>query len=224
MAASVIVVLVLRHFPSIPLLLSVSFLFPCLVSFHNCSFSAWNSSVFSVFHPSLPFLLYFLSPSLFSYFAASQLSQYSTEMWSEPSCAATPRPLNQSGNLSSSSIFSRIRSRTIPCPLPSPKQVSSSQASLFVPHCPLIHDYYSLFFAPLYQYFSLVSNFFVFWSSGEQIIRCFHAAPCYPLRSPRKKTSLGESLAGSHAYNPIRDSQQDSWQDSRPDCWQDFSR
>ena len=23
---------------------------------------------------------------------------------------------------------------------------------------------------------------------------------------PRKKTSLGESLAGSHAYNPIRDS------------------
>ena len=29
---------------------------------------------------------------------------------------------------------------------------------------------------------------------------------------PRKKTSLGESLAGSHAYNPIRD------------CWRDFSR
>ena len=41
---------------------------------------------------------------------------------------------------------------------------------------------------------------------------------------PRKKTNLEESLARSHAYNPIRDFQQDSWQDSRPDCWQDFSR
>ena len=30
---------------------------------------------------------------------------------------------------------------------------------------------------------------------------------------PRKKTSLGESLAGSHAYNPIRDSRRDSWRD-----------
>ena len=28
-----------------------------------------------------------------------------------------------------------------------------------------------------------------------------------------KKTSLGESLAGSHAYNPIRDSRRDSWWD-----------
>ena len=28
-----------------------------------------------------------------------------------------------------------------------------------------------------------------------------------------KKTSLGESLAGSHAYNPIRDSRRDSWRD-----------
>ena len=30
---------------------------------------------------------------------------------------------------------------------------------------------------------------------------------------PRKKTSLGESLAGSHAYNPIRNSRRDSWRD-----------
>ena len=28
-----------------------------------------------------------------------------------------------------------------------------------------------------------------------------------------KKTSLGESLAGSHAYNPIRDSRWHSWRD-----------
>ena len=28
-----------------------------------------------------------------------------------------------------------------------------------------------------------------------------------------KKTSLGESLAGSHAYNPIRDSRRDPWRD-----------
>ena len=29
----------------------------------------------------------------------------------------------------------------------------------------------------------------------------------------RKKTSLGESLGGSHAYNPIRDSRRDPWRD-----------
>ena len=28
-----------------------------------------------------------------------------------------------------------------------------------------------------------------------------------------KKSSLGESVAGSHAYNPIRDSRRDSWRD-----------
>ena len=32
----------------------------------------------------------------------------------------------------------------------------------------------------------------------------------------RKKTSLGKCLAGSQAYNPIRD--------SRRDCWREFSR
>ena len=31
---------------------------------------------------------------------------------------------------------------------------------------------------------------------------------------PRKKMSFGESLAESHAYDPIRDSWQDSWRDS----------
>ena len=31
--------------------------------------------------------------------------------------------------------------------------------------------------------------------------------------SPRKKTSLEESLAGSYSYNPIRDSRRDSWRD-----------
>ena len=59
---------------------------------------------------------------------------------------------------------------------------------------------------------------------------------------PRKKTSLGERLAQSHAYNPIRDSGEtrgereksrqksyreswlDSWWDSRQDSWRDFSR
>ena len=49
-------------------------------------------------------------------------------------------------------------------------------------------------------------------------------APVYPIcikkfflkfeiSSPHKKTSLGESLAGSHAYNPIRDSRQEPWRD-----------
>ena len=41
-------------------------------------------------------------------------------------------------------------------------------------------------------------------------------ATFYVLNTPRKKTSLGESLAGSHAYNPIRD--------SRRDCGRNFSR
>ena len=58
---------------------------------------------------------------------------------------------------------------------------------------------------------------------------------------PRKKTSLGESLAESHVYNPIRDSGEtlgereksrqkshwesrlDSWWDSWQDSWRDFS-
>ena len=38
----------------------------------------------------------------------------------------------------------------------------------------------------------------------------------YPLNipyTPRKKTSLGESLAGSQDYNPIRDSRRDSLRD-----------
>ena len=63
---------------------------------------------------------------------------------------------------------------------------------------------------------------------------------------PRKRTSLRESLAESHAYHPIRDSGEtlgeretsrqefrqkphresrlDSWYDSRQDSWRDFSR
>ena len=55
---------------------------------------------------------------------------------------------------------------------------------------------------------------------------------------PREKMSLGESLAGSHAYNPIRDFRRDSWRDffARKvsstvsprdfwqDCWREFSR
>ena len=56
--------------------------------------------------------------------------------------------------------------------------------------------------------------------------------------NPRKKASLGESLAESHAYNPIRDSGEtlderekfrqesrlDSWWASRQESWRDFSR
>ena len=33
----------------------------------------------------------------------------------------------------------------------------------------------------------------------------------YNIGIPRKKVSLEESLAGSHAYNPIRDSRRDSF-------------
>ena len=33
------------------------------------------------------------------------------------------------------------------------------------------------------------------------------------MANPHKKTSLGESLAGSHAYNPIRHFRRNSWRD-----------
>ena len=83
---------------------------------------------------------------------------------------------------------------------------------------------------------------------------CANILPVAPPESttahPRKKTSHGESLAESHACNPIRDSgetlseckksrqesqkkshrefrresRRDSWSDSRQDSWRGFSR
>ena len=44
--------------------------------------------------------------------------------------------------------------------------------------------------------------FFALFSYVMRLLICLHTYP-------RKNTSLGESLVGSHAYNPIRDSRQD---------------
>ena len=45
--------------------------------------------------------------------------------------------------------------------------------------------------------------------------------PNHRLTTRVKKTSLGESLVGSHAYNPIRDSRRDFCQQSgRESCWE----
>ena len=41
-------------------------------------------------------------------------------------------------------------------------------------------------------------------------------------QGPREKTSLGESLTGSHAYNPIRDSRQQSRRESRQESCRDL--